>query len=69
MGEDLSLDGREAIRTPMQWDDDAERRLQHGGAGGALSAGRHERSVRRQEGQRTRAATGSRIRCCAGSRT
>ena len=21
MGEDLSLDGREAIRTPMQWDD------------------------------------------------
>ena len=27
MGEDLSLHGREAIRTPMQWDDGPQRRL------------------------------------------
>ena len=32
MGEDLALPGRDAIRTPMQWDADAERRLLHGAA-------------------------------------
>ena len=30
MGEDLSLPGREAIRTPMQWDDGPQRGVLHG---------------------------------------
>ena len=31
MGEDLALHGRDAFRTPMQWDDRAGRRLLPGG--------------------------------------
>lgn len=56
MGEDLSLDGREAIRTPMQWDDTSNAGFSPA-APDALSTRCHEGSVWRKEGQRTRAAT------------
>ena len=38
MGDDLSLDGRDAIRTPMQWSYADERRLLHGGRRRSWSA-------------------------------
>ena len=57
MGEDLSLDGREAIRTPMQWDDTPNAGFSRSAARRSFSTRCHEGSVRRKEGQRARAAT------------
>ena len=57
MGEDLSLDGREAIRTPMQWDDTSNAGFSRSAARRSFSTRCHEGSVWRKEGQRTRAAT------------
>ena len=36
MGENLDLDGRMAVRTPMQWQPGPARRLQHGARPGDL---------------------------------
>ena len=67
MGENLALDGREAVRTPMQWDDGAD-----GGFStprpSSCPAGGHPRHIRSEEGQRTGPAARSRTLCCAGSR-
>ncbi len=47
MGENLALEGREAIRTPMQWDEQPQRRLLLRRSGRACAPGGHPRPVRR----------------------
>ena len=68
MGEDLSLDGREAIRTPMQWDDTANAGFS------AAAPDALFRPVAMRVGSAQRRSTyarssATRTRCCAGSRT
>ena len=56
MGEDLSLPGRDAIRTPMQWSYQPNGGFSTRRAGEAGPPGDHRRRVRLREGQRDRAA-------------
>ena len=58
MGEDLKLPGREAIRTPMQWDDTPDRRLLHGRTRSPDPARPHARHLRGRQSQRGAATAG-----------
>ena len=66
MGDDLSLPERDAIRTPMQWADAAERRLLHRrpSSSGRSIGGRR---LRLPDGQRGRRSAATRTRCSPGS--
>ena len=62
MGEDLSLEGRNAVRTPMQWSAEAERRLLVGARGDALrSPVVDEGAFSYSAGERRGAAGGPRL--------
>ena len=56
MGDDLSLDGRESVRTPMHWDGTPNAGFSTAARRCPVPTGRHDRQVRGKEGQRTGAA-------------
>ena len=59
MGENLALTGRDAIRTPMQWSDDGQRRILHSPDAGPGRARQPDRTVRRPAGECASTATRS----------
>ena len=67
MGEDLSLAGRNAIRTPMQWSTGAQRRLLDRHAEAAGPAGRSPAASSATRGSTSGRSGTTRARCWAGS--
>ena len=67
MGDDLSLDGRDAIRTPMQWSLLPNAGFSTAAGRPAGPPGDRRRRVRLREGQRHRRSGTTRSRCCPGS--
>ena len=61
MGDDLSLPERNALRTPMQWSEQANAGFSRAAADAAGPPGRRGRGLRLREGQRRRPTGGRRL--------
>ena len=69
MGEDLSLPGRDAIRTPMQWDDGPNAGFSKAGPERSHSPRDHPGDVRELGGSTYGPSNATPTPCCGGSRT